>query len=172
MKTWHVYYLPYAIRKCIDGTIIQGKVGQSYLSINQRKRLNHKQEGLDVTDHVVLVDNIPTLEEALRLEYRYQQILRCVDGVKRPGYSEYMKSRMKGMTQSEETKRKRKKSLEGRENTWNKGITGVITHSKETRDAQSLIALNRPKSPCPYCGKLFTINNMSTHMAACKHRHK
>ncbi len=80
MRTYRVYYLPNAIRKYEDGLVIKGKVGYTSLTIKQRNR----NQSADVSDWRILVDNIPTKKEAIRLEKRYQEILKCLDGVNNP----------------------------------------------------------------------------------------
>ena len=100
MKIYHVYYLPNAIREYADGTIIKGKIGYSSLEPELRKRINKngskKRKALDITNHIVLFDNIMSIEAAKSIEKRMQQILRCCE----PNVG------FKGKTHSNETKRK------------------------------------------------------------------
>lgn len=123
MKTYHIYYLPNAIRKYIDGTIIKGKVGYSSLDPELRKRINKngskKRKPLDVTNHVVLVDKIESIEEAKKIELRLQQLLRCCEpniGFKGKTHSIESKIKMDrtGMKHSVETKEKMRKSHLGK----------------------------------------------------------
>jgi hypothetical protein len=142
MKTYYIYYLPNAVRDHLPG--ITGKIGYSSLSTDLRKNLNH-YNGLDVSGHIVLVDNIPTLEEAKRLEYRYQQILRCVDGVRSP--------------KSNEHRIKMGKSNQGK------------PKPETQRKKMSKAKLGKPKmkSTCIHCGLLVSPTNMSRwHGDKCK----
>lgn len=76
---WSIYYLPHARRESKSGKIkLKGKVGLTKKLFCYRKSEN-KFNGLDVTDYKILVSDIKTLEEAERLEIRYQQLLRCED---------------------------------------------------------------------------------------------
>ncbi len=78
MKTYHVYYLPNANDRIHEnGNRIHGKVGYSSLSYEQRLKLNSYRH--DITGAIMLHDNIMTKQEALDLEYYYQQKYDCID---------------------------------------------------------------------------------------------
>ena len=81
---------------------------------------------------------------------------------------------MYGKNHTEESKAKMKKSAEGRiisEETKNKmsiSSTGVL-HTEESKAKMRMIALNREKVKCPYCGKEGDIGNMKGyHFDKCK----
>ena len=123
MKIFHVYYLPNAIREYIDGTVVYGKVGYSSLDPEVRKRINKngskKRKPLDVANHIILVNDLKTIEEAKSIEKRFQQLLRCSEpNVGFKGKTHKLESKLKmsnlGRTHSDETKEKMRQSHLGK----------------------------------------------------------
>lgn len=123
MKIYHIYYLPNVIREYVDGTIIKGKIGYSSLDPELRKRINKngskKRKPLDVTNHIVLVNGIETIDAAKKIELRLQQLLRCCEpnvGFKGKTHSLQSKQKMNrtGSKHLDATKEKMRKSHLGK----------------------------------------------------------
>jgi len=150
MKTYCIYYLPNAIRELYPG--IKGKVGMTYDA--KKRYYENKCLGLDMTGYVILFENIATKQEAKRLEYRYQQILRCVDGTNSAEYRKRNSEARLGKKMPPRTREHRDKlsaSLQGNI-PWNKGMS-------------------TSKSACPHCGKMVDYRNMSRwHGDRCKQK--
>jgi hypothetical protein len=150
MKTYCIYYLPNAIRELYPG--IKGKVGMTYDA--KKRYYENKCLGLDMTGYVILFENIATKQEAKRLEHRYQQILRCVDGTNSAEYRKRNSEARLGKKMLPRTQAHRDKlsaALLGKPG-WNKGISP-------------------PKSPCQYCGLEVSATNMKRwHGDQCKQK--
>jgi hypothetical protein len=175
-QLFHIYYLPNAYRvyhnkHTGEMLIVKGKVGFSGMDIEKR-RGNNKADGLDITGHCVLIDNITSKSKAMELEKRYQRILRCEEpfGFSNIGMTRSNEFRTKvsianiGKKLSTETREKISAAQKGKpRNPTSDEIKAKISASKK--------GIPKIKTPCIHCGQFFDSGNLAKwHNDNCKHK--
>ncbi len=149
-----IYYLPNAVRKYKDGTIVQGKVG---CTMYFKKRVIYGKSyttsygKLDITNYTILHDCVIDKNEAKSIELHYQKIFNCIDEGNRPKTDDHKQkigNSQRGVKRGPQTAEHRAKNSAG-----NKGKP-------------------KPKTECPYCNVMIANNMLQRHMAVCKQKPK